>query len=35
MKLEDLLKSRRDEILAIAEKYGVRNVRSLSAPSPG
>ncbi len=34
MKLEETLKARREEILAIAEKYGVRNVRRLSAPSP-
>jgi hypothetical protein len=34
MKLEETLKSRREEILATAAKYGVRNVRRLSVPSP-
>ncbi|HOO53993.1 MAG TPA: hypothetical protein PLM24_10330 [Methanothrix sp.] len=35
MKLEEALKARREGILATAAKYGVRNVRRLSAPSLG
>ncbi|WP_048144957.1 nucleotidyltransferase family protein [Methanothrix harundinacea] len=35
MKLEELLRSRRDEILAIAAKYGVRNVRIFGSVARG
>jgi hypothetical protein len=35
MKLEELLKSRRDEILAIAAKYGVQNVRIFGSVARG
>jgi len=35
MNLEELLRSRRAEILAIAEKYGVRNVRIFGSVARG
>ncbi|HRW81846.1 MAG TPA: nucleotidyltransferase family protein [Methanothrix sp.] len=35
MKIEETLKSRREEILAIAEKYGVRNVRIFGSVARG
>ena len=35
MKIEETLKARREEILAIAEKYGVRNVRIFGSVARG
>ena len=35
MKIEETLKARREEILATAEKYGVRNVRLFSSAVRG
>ena len=35
MKIEETLKSRREEILAIAAKYGVRNVRIFGSVARG
>jgi hypothetical protein len=35
MKLEETLKARREEILAIAAKYGVRNVRVFGSVARG